>query len=134
MGNPLPIEFVREGDDILLRLEEYDTERRIHMGQFAAPADMPASPLGHSVGRWEGSSLMVATTRLSWPYFNQLEIPQSEDSVLAERFTPTPDGSRLDYELIVTDPVNFLEPVTLSRHWLYLPDERIMPYRCTENN
>ena len=43
-------------------------------------------------------------------------------SVILERFTLAADGSRLDYTLAVTDPVNFTEPVILEKHWLYHPE------------
>jgi len=131
MEQPYPQEFVYDGENIVLRIEEYDVRRTIHMNQNAAPDGTPNSPLGYSIGRWDGDALVVTTTHLNWPWFNQLGIPQSEQSVLVETFTPTSDGSRLDYQLTVTDPVNFTEPVTLEKYWLYLPEEEIKPYNCT---
>ena len=134
MEQPNPMEVVQDGNDILLRIEEYDTLRTIHLDPGAVPADEPVSLLGYSLGRWDGTTLVVTTTRINWPYFNQLGIPQSEESVLVERFSPTEDGSQLDYELTVTDPVNFTEPVSLGKHWLYLPDQEVLPYDCTLRN
>ena len=135
MEQPLPMEFeLLEDDDIELRLEEYDTRRLIHMNRGTAPENSPASPLGHSLGRWDESTLVVTTTNISWPWFNQLGIPQSQQTVLVERFTPTEDGSRLNYELTITDPVNFTESVILERYWLYVPDIEVLPYNCTEGN
>ena len=89
-----------------------------------------ASPLGYSVGEWDDTTLVVTTTHLNWPWFNQLGIPQSADSVLVERFGPSNDGSRLDYELVVTDPVNFSEPVIIENYWLYDPDAEVLPFGC----
>ena len=134
MEQPNPMEVVEQGENILLRIEEYDTLRLVHMGEEVAPRGESLSPLGYSVGEWDGTSLVVTTTRLNWPFFNQLGIPQSEDSVIVERFSPTPDGSRMDYELTVTDPVNFTEPVTLGKHWLYLPDQDVLPFDCAVRN
>jgi Family of unknown function (DUF6152) len=132
MEAPYPIEFVRAADgDVLLELEEYDLERRIDTRATAPPANEPPSPLGYSVGRWDGRTLVVTTTRVSWPYFSQLGIPQSPAVEIVERFTPTQDGSRLDYEMTVTDPVTFTRPVVLATHWLWLPNVRRMPYECT---
>ena len=132
MEAPYPIEFVR-GDygDILLRLEEYDLERRIHMGGRAIEAP-PPSPLGFSVGHWEDRTLVVRTRRIDWPYFSQLGIPQTPAVEIVERFTPTADGSRLDYEMTVTDPATFTEPVVLEQYWLWLPDVQLLPYECTQ--
>jgi hypothetical protein len=39
--------------------------------------------------------------------------------------------SRLDYTVTVTDPVNFTQPVTLTRYWLDLR-ETMTPYNCKE--
>jgi hypothetical protein len=132
MEAPYPIEFVQELDgNIVLKLEEYDLERRIRTSR-GPPAEPPApSPLGYSVGRWEGRTLAVATSRINWPYFSQLGIPQSPNVAIVERFTPSEDGSRLDYEMTVVDPATFTRPVVLRQYWLYLPDVRLMPYLCT---
>jgi hypothetical protein len=130
MEQPYPMEFVRDGGDILLHMEEYDAVRTIHMGEEAAPPGAPLSAFGYSVGRWEGRSLVVTTTRLDWPWFNQQGIPQSDDAVLVERFTPSVDGSLLDYELTATDAATFTAPVTRRKQWLYLPDQQVRPYEC----
>jgi len=131
MEQPYPMEFVQAEENILLRLEEYDLVRTIHMEGDAPPANQLASSLGYSVGRWAESTLVVTTTRINWPFFSQLGIPQSEDSVIIERFSPTSDGSQLNYEITVTDPVNFTEPVVLEKYWLYLPNEEILPFDCS---
>lgn len=132
MEQPYPMEFARDGDDIVLHLEEYDAVRTIHMGENTAPPDAPRSSFGYSVGRWEGETLVVTTTRLDWPWFNQQGVPQGEDAQLLERFTPSAGGSRLTYELTATDPATFTEPVTRGKQWLYLPDQDVRPYECEE--
>jgi hypothetical protein len=132
MEAPYPIEFVREeSGDILLRLEEYDLTRAIYMRPDVTRELAEPSPLGFSVGRWDGPSLVVTTTRISWPFFSQLGIRQSSAVEIVERFTPTPDGSRLDYEMTVTDPATFTEPVVLRQYWLWLPSVTLLPYECT---
>jgi hypothetical protein len=130
MEQPYPFEFSRDGDDIVLRLEEYDAIRTIFMNHDQPPAGTPNSSLGYSVGRWEDETLVVTTTLLDWPWFSQSGIPQSTESILVERFTPTEDGSLLNYELTATDPINFTEPFTQNRQWLYLADQQIRPYEC----
>jgi hypothetical protein len=132
MEAPYPIEFRQRDDgDLALEIEEYDLERRIDMHAAAPPAAAPATPLGYSVGRWDGRALVVTTTKIDWPYFSQLGIPQSPDVVIVERFAPTSDGSRLDYEMTVTDAATFTRPVVLRHHWLWLPSVRLLPYECT---
>jgi hypothetical protein len=131
MENPYPFAISKKGNDILIQIEEYDLLRTIHMNQTAAPRGTGTSPLGYSVGRWEGATLVVTTTHISYPWFDQAGVPQSEQSVVIERFTPTADGSRLDYAVNVTDALNFTKPVTINRYWLDL-GETIVPYNCEE--
>jgi hypothetical protein len=133
MEQPYPMQILEEENgDVRFLIEEYDTQRLIHMNEQAPPPNVRPSRLGYSVGRWEGNSLVVTTTQMSWPWFDQVGIPQSNQSVLLERFTPTDDGSRLDYTLTVTDPVNFTAPVHLEKYWLYLPGRQVRPYECTD--
>jgi hypothetical protein len=132
MEAPYPIEFVREDNgDILLKLEEYDLTRYIYMNPSVTRSRSAPGPLGESVGRWDGATLVVRTTRISWPFFSQLGIRQSPDVEIVERFTPTPDGSRLDYEMTVTDSKTFTRPVVLHQYWLWLPSVTLLPYECT---
>jgi hypothetical protein len=132
MEAPYPIEFVRQDDgDILLKLEEYDLTRRIYMNPGVTRELTVPTPLGDSVGRWDGATLVVTTTHISWPFFSQLGIRQSPAVEIVERFTPTAEGSRLDYEMTVTDAATFTRPVVLRQHWLWLPSVTLLPYECT---
>jgi hypothetical protein len=130
MRNPHPFEFVDDGSEIRIVSELYDLIRTVHMGEDAPPADAPASPLGYSVGRWDGdSTLVVTTTHVNWPYFDNIGTPQSEDARMHETFTVSGDQTRLDYRLTVTDPGTFTEPAVYERYWLALGAE-IELYDC----
>jgi hypothetical protein len=132
MEAPYPIEFVRQPTgDVLLKLEEYDLERLIYMDPNVTRELTQPTPLGYSTGRWDGATLVVTTTRISWPFFSQLGIRQSPAVEIVERFTPSADGARLDYEMTVTDPATFTRPVVLKQHWLWLPSVKLLPYECT---
>ncbi len=130
MSQPYPIEFVEQDDTILLRIEEYDLVRAIHMTN-ATPADeqLP-SLLGYSVGRWEDDTLVVETTDVNYPYFNESGIPQSGAGEYIERITATEDGSRLEYEITITDPATFTEPLVFEKSWVWLSDVKVEPYDC----
>ena len=132
MEQPYPLEFVKKGDDILLRLEEYDTVRTIVMKPDAKFAALPKTLLGRSKGRWEGETLVVTTERIDWPYIDPSGIPQGASSSIVERFTPTPDGTRLSYTMTITDPATFTAPLELKRSWVWRPGETVKPYNCVE--
>ncbi|HEY5623323.1 MAG TPA: DUF6152 family protein [Gammaproteobacteria bacterium] len=129
MVTPHPFEFVDRGDTLLLRTELYDIERVIHMGVAASPADAPASPLGYSVGRWDNGDLIVRTTRVSWPYFDNIGTPLTEDAVITERFSLSEDQARLDFEVLIEDPAVFTRPASIVGHWLAL-GEQIARFDC----
>jgi hypothetical protein len=128
MEQPYPMQIVDETGVITLRLEEYDSVRRVNMS--ADSIERPTDRLGHSVGRWDGDTLVINTTDIDYPFFNNLGIPQSAASEIEERFWLNDDGSRLNYEMTVTDPVNFTGPVTMTRFWVWRPGEEVRPYNC----
>jgi len=132
MEQPNPMEFLDEGDRILLKMEEYDAVRTIHMSDGASSQDVEPSILGHSVGRWEGRTLVVHTDRIDWRYFNQRGLTQSAAIELDERFTPSEDGASLAYELTVTDPATFTEPAVIQKTWIWVPGDAVLPFDCTE--
>ena len=132
MSQPPPMELIDRGDVIQLRLEEYDMIRTFHMTGAADPATQPRTPLGYSVGRWDGTTLVVETTRVSAPHLNANGVPLGSNARLVERFTPTADGSRLDYTLDVTDPDSLTAPAQFQRSWVWRPGERVLPFECKE--
>jgi hypothetical protein len=130
MEQPYPLEFVRLKDTIELRMEEYDTLRTIHMSDKVVPSSLPTHRLGRSTGRWEGSTLVVKTDGIIWPYIDPLGTPLSPAATLVERFTPTADGTRLQYSVVITDPKFLTRPVELKRSWVARPNESVKPYDC----
>jgi hypothetical protein len=132
MEQPYPMEIVDRGDTIELLIEEYDTRRVVHMrgpGVAAAATALPG-PLGYSVGRFDGTALVVTTTKSSWGNFDSVGIPLSADAVLEERFAPSADGARLDYTLKVTDAATFTAPVELTKTWIWRPEVTRGSYEC----
>jgi hypothetical protein len=132
MMSPHPIEFRRQGDDIELRLEEWDAMRAIHMTADAA-GDRAQAPtrMGYSVGRWEGRTLVVATRGIDYPFMDEHGTPQSEAVSVIERFTLSADERSLDYEAVVTDPGTMTEPVVaFTTRWEWVAGEAIQPYEC----
>jgi len=126
-----PMEFEESDGNIILRLEDYGLVRTIYMNPEASTENQPATPLGYSVGDWDGETLVVETTRINWPYFNTIVgVPQSLEVEVAERFTPSADGTRLHYEVTVTDQETFTTPVVGTRTWLWEPGLELNPYDC----
>ena len=132
VSGPHPIDFIERDGNILIRLESFDVVRTVHMGLNLDARSQPYSRLGYSVGRWEGSALIVRTTRVNWPYFDtNARVPLSEAVEILERFTLSDDETRLTYDLEVTDPETFTEPVSSRWEFDWRPDMFVEPYECT---
>ena len=129
MDSAHPMEITRAGGDILIRLEEQDVVRRIHMNRDQTR--VTPSPYGHSVGRFEEDTLVVTTTNIDFPWFDQTGIPQSDALSLVERFAVTEDGRYLNYSVTATDPAVLTEPVLLEKRWVWVPGDEIKPYECS---
>ena len=130
MLNPYPIEIVEMAGEMLIRIEEWEAVRTIHM-TGTIPAEAPRTPLGYSIGRWEGDrTLVVETARVDFPYLDDAGTPMSAEVRMLERFTLSADGGRLDYEISVTDPDNLVEPAVWEAAWVWVPGTVIRPFEC----
>jgi hypothetical protein len=130
------IRFVRAGDDIVLENEYRDIDRIIQLTSAAESAERRApTPLGWSMGKWDGAALVVTTTNIDWPYFQLygLEgVPQSREMTIVERFTPGADGRELIYDVSATDPRTFTRTVTAEgyRTFRWQPGFEFLPPDC----
>jgi len=130
MSTPLSIELIDNGSTITVNAEFFGIQRTVHMGAVADPATIVPSPLGHSVGHWEGNTLVVETTRIDYPYFNSAGAPQSKDVRVVERFELSDDQERMNFHMTVYDDVTFTEPATYGRPYVAL-GEPYIPLDCT---
>jgi hypothetical protein len=117
-----PYEFVDRGSALLMRTEIYDTERVIHMDRTEPPPREPHSALGYSVGAWRDGALVIDTSLVNWPYFDQIGTPLSEDVKIVERYKVSEDQTRLDVEITITDPGTFKEPAAVKNAWFAYGD------------
>ncbi len=59
-----PLEIVKQGSDIVLHHEWMDVRRIVHMDTKEHPKDGPRTSLGHSIGHFEGDTLVIETGEL----------------------------------------------------------------------
>ena len=133
MRNPLPMEFVRSGENILMRFEEDDNVRTIYMNGDGSGSSVEPSALGYSTGRWAGETLIVETFRLIPDRFDNQGTPFSAEMQLTERFSLSENGNKLDYVLKVSDPKTFSEPFEKPRHWEWRPEIVVSTYNCEQD-
>ncbi len=132
IGVPAVTDFVDRGDSILMRIEEFDTVRTIHLNSRENPRAQPKTLLGYSTGRWEGDTLIVETGSVGAPHLRP-GVPLGPDASFVERFTPSPDGKRLNYTIVMTDPYSLTQPVEQKRSWVAI-DEQVLPFNCVPLN
>ena len=97
-------------------------DRIVHMNE-QHPANVEPSLHGHSVGRWDGATLVIDTIGFE-PNLSgvALNIPSSAGKHTVERLTLTEDKLRLRYEVTVEDPTYLSGPATLTQQWDHRPD------------
>ena len=131
-----PIEVKLHDDYAEINYEFMDIHRRVPIkaGLAAkdAPYTVPQFPhLGRSAGHWEGETLVIESTDLKAGLLDSLGDPglwQSDQMQTVERFVP--NGNRMQVIVRMTDPVNFLEPVTTTFNYLKLPDGKLLTWDC----
>jgi hypothetical protein len=108
------------------------TDRRGH----PAGDDLWPTPLGDSIGHWEGETLVVDTVaRVAEPlgpraWFSVL----SEQAHFTERLRRT-QADELEDQLTIEDPETLARPWQMTLRFKHLADmKRMIPTNCTEND
>jgi hypothetical protein len=130
-----PYRFVQTRDVLVIVEENNDPTRQIYLDGRRHPDDPNPSYMGHSVGHWEGDTLVVDTVGLTdrgWIAFGSY--PQTEKLHVIERFR-RPDLGHLEREITFDDPSAFKKPWTLKRVSSLAPKGiDVLEYVCAENN
>jgi hypothetical protein len=113
-------------------------ERVIHVADSGARPDSSTpqpSLQGHSIGRWEGKTLVIETTAFAPHTFGLgLGLESSPAKRLVERLTLDDDGTGLAYAFELTDPEVLTAPITGTLRWVYRPDLTFKPEPCDREN
>jgi hypothetical protein len=109
-------------DRIVMDVDWMDSERVIYLDGRAHPPASQTFLHGHSVGRWDGNTLVVETTNFTeHPMGLSTTLPSSSRKRLTERFRVGDDGKTLLYSGVVEDPVYLSKPGEWSGKWEYRP-------------
>ena len=128
---PIELEFNEDAETIFIRGQFFDEERTVYMDGRDHPEDGERFHFGHSIGRWEGETLVVDTRNFTdnrSPYQNG--IPSGAQKHVVERYRLSDDGTRIFVEFVLEDPEYILEPLTHSRELLYRPEADMSPFDC----
>ena len=139
MATPYPMEIIQlpEQKRIVMIFEgATHVWREIYMDGRPHPSGDALNPtyLGHSVGRWEGDTLVVDVVGFNegtWlDYFGH---PHTDLLHLVERYS-RPNKNTLHYEALVDDPGAYTKPFTVAWDIPWRPDGELSEYICQENN
>jgi hypothetical protein len=82
--------------------------RTIHMGTTSHPTNITPSRAGHSIGRWEGDTLVVDTVGFA-PGSLAGTVAHTDQLHVVERFTLDPETLALKRDYVAEDPVYFTD-------------------------
>lgn len=138
-----PLEIVRDGNRVILRHEWMDVERIVHLDLAEHPADGPRTTLGHSIGRFEGDTLVIETANYAEGVLNQyVEQPgqptrgllHSDALTTVERIRFDAESQRLIVEIDHDDPKFFTRPFDTAVAEYAPSGLTIQPFGCRPEN
>jgi len=139
MATPYPMEIVQlpEQKRILMIFEgATHIWREIYMDGRPHPQGDGLNPtyLGHSVGRWEGATLVVdivGFNEQTWiDYYGH---PHTDMLHVVEKYS-RPNKNVLHYEATFEDPGAYTKPFTVRWNINWNPTGELTEYICQENN
>jgi hypothetical protein len=128
LGTPTDIE--QYDDRMIIHHEYMDTERIILLGTRQHPADVAPSQFGHSVGWYEGLTLVIDTVGFTaGVLIPQPGVLHSDALHMVEHLTNTPREGALELEWLAEDPKYFKSPIAGSGRFVLSPYE-LAEYGC----
>jgi hypothetical protein len=138
-----PVEIVRRENTVILRHEWMDVERIVHLDLTEHPKDGPRTSLGHSIGGFEGDTLVVETANYSEGVLNQyVEQPglptkgllHSAALTSIERIKLDQAAQRLIVTIELEDPEFFTRPFDPATAQYAPTDLEIERFNCSPEN
>jgi hypothetical protein len=127
-----PMEVLQTPGQVTIIEEAYNQVRRIYLNQKQIPID-DAEPgfWGHSVGHWQGDTLLVNTVGIK-EEVRFRGVPHSPNMQIDERIRMLSKDIFED-QVTVTDPEYLTEPWKFTWKYLRKPGYKILEYVCESN-
>jgi hypothetical protein len=136
MNLPYPFQIVQLPDKVVFLYEALHNFRIVYTDGKNRYEGLPPALMGHSIGHWEGDTLIVETTGLTdRTRLDDFGNVHSAQTRVTERYRR--DGrDTLVFNYTLEDPLMYAEPWTVPERRIPLapPDWELMEYACTDNN
>ena len=110
------------------------TFRTIYMDGRTHPKKLEPNYYGHSIGRWEGDTLVIDTVGFNERFwFDRSGNPHTEQLRTIERLTRL-DSATLRYELTIDDPGAYTAPFTGHVDLRLEEGTELFEYVCQQSN
>jgi hypothetical protein len=128
-----PMEIIQRPEQVTIIAEAFSEVRRIYLGKTQlALDDVDPGYYGHSVGHWDGDTLVVDTIGIKPSIRGYQGMPHSEQMRIAERIHRT-GADALQDQITIDDPVVLEKPFTYTLNYKFVPKYEMVEFVC-ENN
>lgn len=118
-------------DAVIFNVDWMTSRRVVYTDGGGHPSDGERTLHGHSIGHWEGETLVVDTVQYA-PHKEGLTLglPSGAGKHTVERFSLADDGRHMNYQVMLEDPEYLVEPVSYSSQLEYRPDLKPTGLAC----
>ena len=128
---PYRSEIEVRDDEVLIKSEYFSVERIVYMDGRGHPEAAERTNQGHSIGHWDGDSLVVDTALFTdSPTGNSSGVPSGAQKHVTEKFTLSESRTQLKVEFSFEDPEFMAEPSTGEVALDHVPDREMLPFEC----
>jgi hypothetical protein len=128
---PIQIEIDESARIVYIRSGFWDEERTVYMDGRSHPDIAQRFASGHSIGHWDGDTLVVDTSNFTdhrSPY--QIGVPSGAGKHVVERYRLNDEGTRVTVDFVLEDPQYLAAPVVHTRELIYSPQMEMPRYDC----
>jgi hypothetical protein len=128
----MPFKYIQTRDVLVYLVEDIVAAHQVFLDGRPHPSDLEPTWMGHSIGKWDGDTLVIDTVGFndkSWLFFL---VPHTDMLHVTQRLR-RPDLGHLEIEATYDDPKTFLKPVKFKSVNVLISDDDVHEVVC-ENN
>jgi hypothetical protein len=128
-----PVDRITQNKDtITMEYGQFGLKRTVYMNLKAHPANLKPTRTGHSIGHWEGDTLVVETAGFQPGYLNT-PVPNSDKLAVTEKFSLDTARMALTRTYSAEDPT-YLKGKYTGSDTVFIADAPFNPGKCQELN